>query len=251
MINILIPLAGGANFFDSDEYPYPKPLIEILGRMMIEMVIANFQSLKVPHHFIFVINQRDVLKFHLDDTLNLLTDGNCHVVQLKGDTRGAACSALMAVDYIDNNERLIIANGDQFLDMDIENVISTFDEEESDGGVVTFNSVHPKWSYVRLNDKHEIIETAEKRPISNNAVAGFYYFRKGSDFVTSAMNSIEKDASVNGLYFVAPVMNEMVLQQKKLTIFKIDNNRYHSFYSPQKIKEYEMLCSGGRQYETR
>jgi hypothetical protein len=103
---------------------------------------------------------------------------------------------------------------------------------------VTFESIHPRWSYARTDADLHIIETAEKRPISKHAIAGLYYFRQGRDFVDSAMNMIKKDAHVNGTYFIAPTLNEMVLHNKKLTIYPIENSRYHTFYTPNKINEY-------------
>jgi NDP-sugar pyrophosphorylase family protein len=243
MLNILIPLGGQSSFFDSDEYPYPKPLIEINGRLMIELVIESFSSIKEPYRFIFIVQQADCRKYHLDDTLRLLTDDTTEIIMLSGETKGAACSALMAINHIDTDDRLIISNGDQLLDLDMNSLLTFYADQESDGGVVCFKSVHPKWSYVRLDDNQQITETAEKRPISSNAIAGLYYFRRGADFVKAAMKSIEKDANVNGLYFIAPTLNEMVLDNKRLNVYKVGNDQYHSFYSPQKIKEYEMKRS--------
>ncbi|HEY9702653.1 MAG TPA: hypothetical protein V6C58_09415, partial [Allocoleopsis sp.] len=85
----------------------------------------------------------------------------------------------------------------------------------------------------------KVVETAEKKPISRNAIAGFYYFKHGKDFVSAAFKSIEKDANVNGLYFVAPTYNELVLENKHIGVTFIDSSVYHSFYSPAKIAEYE------------
>lgn len=239
MINILLPLGGMSTFFDTDEYPFPKPLIEINGKLMIEMVIENYASLREPHRFIFIVQQEDCRKYHLDDTLKLLTDGNCEIVMLGNETKGAVCSALMAIDHIDDGDRLLISNGDQYIDVDMNEIFSFFGKRDSDGGVMCFRAVHPKWSYVRLDEEGMIIETAEKRPISHNAIAGFYYFRHGSDFVRAAMRSIEKDASVNEVYYIAPTLNELVLENKRLDVYRIDTRQYYSFYSPQKIKEFE------------
>lgn len=240
MINILIPLGGKSSFFDNDSYPFPKPLIEINGLPMIELVLKNFINLKCDKKFIFVINKTDCNKYHLDNVLKLLTNNACEIIILPGETKGAACSALMAIDYIDNQNPLIISNGDQVLDINFNDLLNSFENRNVDAGVICFESVHPKWSYVRLeNDK--IIETAEKRPVSKNAIAGFYYFKQGNLFVKAAMQSIEKDASVEGLYYIAPIFNELVLENKNLEIIKIDANKYHSFYSPQKIKEYEKI----------
>lgn len=240
MINILIPLGGKSTFFDIEEYPFPKPFVEINGKLMIELLIDSFASISEDHKFIFIVQQDDCRKFHLDNTLQLITNNKCEIVVLNNLTKGAACSALMAIDHIDTEDKLIVSNGDQVIDGDMNQILGFFEDKKSDAGVVCFESVHPKWSYVRLDENDGIVETAEKRPISKNAIAGFYFFRHGADFVKSAMKSIEKDSSIDGLYYVAPTLNEMVLDNKRLDLYKIDNSRYHSFYSPQKIKEYEM-----------
>lgn len=237
MINILIPLAGSNQFFNESEYPYPKPLIEINNRTIIEHVINNYNSIKEEKQFIFILNTEDCKKYHLDNVLNLLTDNKCKIIKIDNETKGAACSAMMAIEYINNDEALIIANSDQLFDDNLDELISTF--KDYDGGVISFESIHPRWSYVRIDDSNNIIETAEKRPLSKHAIAGLFYFAKGKDFIKSSMNMIKKDANVNGLYYISPTLNEMVLQNKKLTIKVIEKDKYHTFYTPQKIQEYE------------
>ena len=239
MINILIPLGGKSVFFDAAEYVYPKPLIEVNGVSMIELVIRNLERIQGPKTFIFVVSAEDCQKYHLDQVLRLLTEDNCRIVKLNGPTRGAACSALMAIEHINTSDPLIISNGDQIIEEDLQAILDHFDEQEYDAGVLTFDTVHPRWSYVRLDEAGCIVETAEKRPISRHAIAGFYYFRQGADFVRSAMKMIEKDAEVEGMYFIAPTLNEMVLENRKLGVYTIGNDSYHTFYAPQKIKEYE------------
>ena len=241
MINILIPLAGEKQFFSENEYPFPKPLIEFNGKTMIEHILDNFSSIQKEKQFIFIVNSDDCKKYHLDNVLNILTDSQCKVIKLDSETKGAACSAMIAVEHIDNNVPLIISNADQLFDICLDDVLSTFDD--GDAGVITFESVHPRWSYVRLNSENKVTEATEKRPISKSAIAGFYYFKKGSDFISSSSKMIKKDASVNGLYYVAPSLNEMVLENKIINIFKVENDKYHTFYTPQKIKEYERLVS--------
>lgn len=238
MMNILIPMAG-ATSFDSAEYRYPKPLIEINGKPMVELVVECLERLQCKKRFIFVVNALDCQKYHLDSVLRLITDNQGIVIQLEKDTRGAACSALMAIDHINNDDPLLISSSDHIFEYDLNLALSEFDRKAVDAGAVCFDSVHPKWSFVRLDENNKITETAEKRPLSRNAIAGLYYFRKGRDFVRAAMRSIEKDASVNGSYYVAPTLNELVLEGKNLEIYQIPASTYHNFYSPHKIKEYE------------
>jgi hypothetical protein len=103
--------------------------------------------------------------------------------------------------------------------------------------VICFDSVHPRWSYVRLNDDGLVVEAAEKRPLTRNAIAGFYYFSEGDTFLRLTMKNIEKGSDLNGAFYVAPVLNEYVLEDRKVGIYKVENSRCRTFYSIQKIEE--------------
>lgn len=238
MINLLLAMAGKSRFFDAPEYRFPKPLIEIGDKPMIQLVVDNLDAIDGEKRFIFVINKSDCAKYHLDDVLRLLSDSHIKIIRLDGETQGATCSALMAIDHINNDTPLIIVNSDQIFDDDLNEVLQYFRKEDADAGVICFESVHPRWSYARLDENESVIETAEKRPLSKHAIAGFYYFKKGKDFVDAAMRSIYKDARVDGMFYTAPVLNELVLDNKKVLIFSVDNANYHTFYSPQKIADY-------------
>jgi NDP-sugar pyrophosphorylase family protein len=244
MFQILIPLAGGNAFFsDNAEYQFPKPLIEINGKPMIQRVFENLQTIEREEvKYIFIIREEDCIRFHLDQTIAILSDYKASIIRLKEQTKGAVCSALMAVDALDLDSPLLIANGDQIIDIELQDAIKYFEEKQMDGGVITFESVHPKWSFARF-EKHLVVETAEKRPISRNAIAGVYYFKKAAVFVRGSFEVIKKNINTNGLYFISSTINELILDNKKVGYYSISNEHYHSFYSPQKIKEFENLIS--------
>jgi dTDP-glucose pyrophosphorylase len=237
MINVLIPMAGKNQYFPEGEFPFPKPLIEIGSKTMIERVVGNLATTAEVVQFIFVISSEDCRKFHLDSTLNIITEGRGHIVRLDSETRGSACSALMAIDHIATDTPLLIANSDQLFADPIAALIDDFNA--ADAGIVTFDSVHPRWSYARLDKQGKVVETAEKRPLSRHAIAGLYYFSRGIHFVDAAMQMIRKDENVNGSYFIAPALNQLILTGKDIQVHRVDNARYHTFYTPQKIKEYE------------
>ena len=100
----------------------------------------------------------------------------------------------MGINHINDNEELIICNGDQIIDCNLNEVMSSFRNKNLDVGLITFNSVHPRWSYVRYDNNNNVVETAEKRPLSKHAIAGFYYFQNATDFIKGAMDSIRKGA---------------------------------------------------------
>ena len=237
-MKVLIPIAGKSSFFDDKNSPFSKPLVEIRGKSMIQHVIENLSSINDDFEFIFIVNSEDCKKFHLHNILRLLSE-KCSVVKVNEETKGALCSILLGIKHINSKEELIICNGDQIIDCDFNEVLSSFRKKESDVGLITFNSVHPRWSYIRYDDDKNVVETAEKRPLSKHAIAGFYYFRQGLDFIKGAMKSIQKGSDINGMYYIAPSINQLILKNKKITAFEIVSEKYQSFYSPQKIREYE------------
>jgi dTDP-glucose pyrophosphorylase len=238
-MQIMIPLAGKSPFFSSEHYFFPKSLIEVDGTPMIERVISNLAVIAADQQFIFVLPAQDIVRFSMDRTLKLLTDGRCAIVGLQAATKGALCSALMAIDQLDMAAPLIIANGDQVIDADLSRIVDGFRSSNAQAGVVVFDSVHPRWSYVATDDAGRVLQAAEKQAISRNAVAGFYYFETAATFVRAAMRSIETNASYNGHFFIAPCLNEIILEGGLVTTARVASDAYHSFYSPEKINQYE------------
>ncbi len=237
MLKIIIPLAGPSELFSNAGYYYPKPLIEINGRIMIEHVLQNPSAIEEEHQFIFIIREEDSNKFHIDNVLKLLAP-NSEIIKLKKATKGGLCSALMAVDKIAATDSVLILNGDQILDIDFNEVGRYWKEKQVDAGLITFKSVHPRWSYARI-EHEEVVQTAEKNPISNHAISGYYYFEKAADFFAAAYESIKNDVQLDGIFFISPVINQYVLLNKKVKAFTIEAGLYHSFYSPQMVIEYE------------
>ncbi len=234
-INIVIPLAGENPLFPKSDFPFSKSLIEIDGKPMIQLTIENLQTISRETHFIFLINSEDSKNYFLDNVLGLLTENKPTIIKIDHRTKGAACTALLAIDEIDNDTPLFISNGDQVIKEDLNSILTNL--ETYDSGVVSTTSVHPRWSYIRV-DGEKVIETAEKRPISNNAIAGLFYYKKGSDFVRSTMNMIKKDANYNGMFYISSTINELILENNNVGYYKIPIVQYESFYSPEKIKEY-------------
>lgn len=239
MINILIPIAGSSPFFEESGRSFPKPLYEVKGLPMIQRALETFERINEPKRFIFIIKKTHSTKFHLDNTLRLIGGDNCAIVFQENDAKGAACSCLLAIDHIDNGDPLIISNGDQVIHADIQEVIDNFRIQDASAGVISFDSVHPQWSYARLDAQGSVIEVAEKNPISRNAIAGFYYFSSGDRFVHAAKRMIEKGLTVNDLFYIAPAINELILEGDKVSVASIDHSCYFSFYSLDRVRDFE------------
>ena len=247
-MNILVLMAGGSDAFKEAGYLYPKNLAEIDGEPLAQHVIASLKGLlDGGGKLLCMVRQDENSQYHTGEVLQLLAPETT-VLDVSEPTAGAACTALLAVEYLNNDEPLLIMNGDQIVTADLAALISDFQARKLDGGIVVFEAVHPRWSYVKCDADGLVVETAEKRPISKLATAGLYYFARGKDFVSSAMDMIRKDAHVGGLFYVCPAYNELILKQGKIGVGKIDRHAYFSLANPQGVEAYEkhLLTGAGR-----
>ena len=218
-MKILIPMAGEGSRFVKEGYTFPKPLIDVNGKPMIQTVVEN---LDFDCEYIFLVRKEHIEKYEgIRHTLNRITNGHCEIVIVDKLTEGAACTALLAKKYIDNDEDLLIANSDQFIEYEPENFNAFKNMTNVDSMVFAFNDVHPKWSFVKTNSRGYVTEVAEKKPISDIATCGIYWYRKGSDFVKYAEDMIKKDIRVNNEFYIAPVYNELIADGKTLIPFYV------------------------------
>ncbi len=231
-LTILIPMAGAGSRFQQAGYTFPKPLIDVKGKPMIQVVVDN---LNIKANYVYVVQKEHREKYNLDTLLNLITPG-CKIVEVDGITEGAACTALLAKKYIDNNNPLFFANSDQFVEWDSNEFLYKMNETNADGGIVSFRATHPKWSFAKIDEKGLVTEVAEKNPISDIATVGYYYWKKGSDFVKYAEDMIEKDIRVNNEFYVCPVFNQAIEDGKEIRTF--DVAKMWGLGTPEDLKYY-------------
>ena len=217
-MKVLIPMAGAGSRFEKAGYTFPKPLIEVNGKPMIQAIVEN---LNIEAQHVFIVQKEHYEKYSLQYLLNLISP-NCEIVQVDGMTEGAACTTLLAEKLINNNEPLLLANSDQIVNWNSNEFLYSMQAAEVDGGILTFESVHPKWSFAKLGEDGFVSEVAEKKPISNKATVGIYYWAKGSDYVKYAKQMIRKDKRVNNEFYVCPIFNEAIEDKKKIKIFDVE-----------------------------
>lgn len=234
-MKIIVPIVGNDALAENTDYMLSLYEIE---RKTIFQYIYDFLRPIENAEFIIVLRSCDVKKFHFDKIVKLLIP-EAKIVVAENETKGSVCSCLLAVDYIDEDEPVVICSSNQLFIADTNEIIKYFKEKNFDGGIVTFRDIHPKYSFVKLDENGYVIEAAEKRTISQHATAGFYYFKRGQDFVDSAIEMIAKDAAVNGKFYLCPVYNEMVLKQKKVGVYEIDRKDYFLFKTREGINSYQ------------
>jgi len=217
-MNVIIPMAGAGSRFEKAGYTFPKPLIDVRGKPMIQWVVDN---LNVDAKYIFIVQKGHYEQYNLKDTINNFCPNN-KIIQIEGVTEGAAITTLLAKEYINNNDPLIIANSDQFVEWDSDDFMYHCGASDLDANILTFKSTHPKWSFAKLNEFGYVTEVAEKKPISDVATVGVYYWRRGSDYVKYAEQMINKNIRVNNEFYVCPVFNEAIQDGKKVRTYNIE-----------------------------
>lgn len=236
MLNIVVPMAGHGSRFANAGYVLPKPLIPVHDIPMIHLVIHNLAP-KTPHRFIFICQQQHLDSFPLETKLKEWAPG-CVVLSVASVTEGAACTVLLSRDLIDNDDPLMIANCDQYVDVDINHYINA--SSGYDGYIMTMTANDPKWSYVGIDEYGKITRVVEKEVISSEATVGIYNFARGRDFVSSADRMINRNERVNGEFYVAPVYNQLLKNDARLGIYSIGTEQQgmHGLGIPDDLKTF-------------
>ncbi|MBA2655944.1 MAG: HAD-IA family hydrolase [Tatlockia sp.] len=217
-MNVLIPMAGLGSRFMNAGFTFPKPLIRIGEKPMIQLAVEN---LNVSANFIFIVRRDHCEAYNLESMLKIIAPG-CKIILTDGITEGACCSTLLASEYIDNDAPLLIANSDQFVEWESGAFFHSMNAPHIDGGILTFESTHPKWSYLCLDDHGNVSKLREKEVISNQATVGIYYWSRGKDYVHHAKQMIAKNIRVGNEFYVAPVYNEAIAEGLKIKAYAVD-----------------------------
>jgi NDP-sugar pyrophosphorylase family protein len=234
----IILLSGADDLFRDAGHLYPKSLVEIAGVPLVQRVLDSLGGVRQrSSRVICTVRREEDRKYHTSAVIRLI-EPRADVV-LVDETAGAACSALLAIEHLSVDDPLVVINGDQLLRLDILEMLDEFKERDVDGGIVVFEAVHPRWSYVRCDSNGLVVEAAEKRPISNLATAGIYYFKRAGDFISATMSMIKKNAHVGNSYYVCPIYNELVLRQARIGIIKVPKSEYFSLATPSSVEAFQ------------
>jgi len=217
-MNILIPMAGAGSRFAQAGHMLPKPLIEVLGKPMIQVVVEN---INIDANYIYVVQKSHYEQYNLKYMLNFITP-RCRIVFAEGVTEGAACTTLLAKEFIDNENPLLIANSDQYVSWSSSDFSYWMRSSKCDGGILTFKSSHPKWSYVKADAEGNVTDIKEKQVISDMATVGIYYWRVGAEYVRYAEKMISQNKRVNNEFYVAPVYEEAINDGRKIKAYHVD-----------------------------
>lgn len=230
-MKVIIPAAGNGSRFLNSKYKLPKPCIEVDNKLML---VRAAESLNLDAQFIFIIresNYRNVLATKLYESFP-----TCKIAVIDFETDGATETCLIAEDFINTDEELIIANCDQIMNWNSEQALKQL--RKFDAGLVTIESNDAKHSYAKL-DNNLVIEVQEKNVISDTALTGIHYWKYGSDFVKCAKQMMNAGKKTNNEFYVGPCYNEFISMGKKVGYFQINQKQIHFIGTPGDLEIYE------------
>ena len=213
-----MPMAGKGTRLENYD-SFPKPLVKILGKSIVEWSI---ETLGLDGNYIFCCKKEHIEKYSIDKVLKkIVTD--CEIISIDFQTKGPVESILEAENLINNDEELLISDTDHYLEWDHEFFNNKIRKMNIDGCTMIFPDKYnlKKSSFVKLDNKGFVIESAEKQVISNIATVGVHYFKKGSDFVKYANEMISKKMSYNNEFFITPIYNLFAKDKKKILTYPI------------------------------
>jgi dTDP-glucose pyrophosphorylase len=208
-MNIVMPMAGRGSRFAALGVTTPKPLIDVRGKPMYAWATEGL-PLALAGRLIFICLAEHLADRALrDDIERRYAAYRPTIIPLDHVTEGQACTVLTAAELIDNGEPLLIFNADTYCPTTLAETLGALGPTV-DGVLDVFRAAGDKWSFARVDEHDRVLETAEKRRISDWATTGLYYFRHGRDFVHHAKRMIAADERQNGEFYVAPVYNRLI-----------------------------------------
>ena len=214
-MKIVMPMAGRGSRFAKIGVTTPKPLIEVLGKSMVQWSIEGMRH-TYPEvkdsDFIFICLEEHERDYRISEKLKTLAGAGATVLFTPVVTEGAACTVLLAKGHIDDDEDMLMVDSDHFVVCpEFKSVREEARRNDWGGLIPTFERTAPNYSYARLDDEGNVVETREKQVISTHA-AVMYYFTKWKYFVSAAEAMIEKNIRYNNEFYMCPVYNEVIAQ---------------------------------------
>jgi len=234
-IQILMPMGGLGQRFRDKGYDTPKPLIQVREKPMFLEALASFDAYKGNKKHLFVVRQDAQDKHQLASEIQKLLPDSM-VAMLQKDTRGAVETCLLARDLIDPQLPLIVMDCDfSFSSSEYFSKVTELARNATyDGVLLSFDSDWDRYSYARTNDEGLVVETAEKKVISRNALAGAYCFGSGQMFIDAADRLMRRPVAKSmPEYYISLLYNLLINGGRKITLAKTDT--FHSFGTPEEL----------------
>jgi len=254
-INVVIPMAGlGSRFsaYGFKEEKYLLPLNCSHTKMIEEAVLSlGIDSRIFDATFFFVLREENgtinhALRHLLQDLCNS-KNYQCVITSVWELTEGPATTVFTALyEHINNDTPLLISNSDQILDW---NFIYFYNcSMDFDGCVLTYTPPYKlilgekdKHSFVKLDDNGKPIQFIEKEVISDDALVGVHFYKRGEYFIQSYCYMHDNQMRApNGEFYLSYTYQSMLeIDKYSVGVYRLrENERYYPVGEPMDYFEY-------------
>jgi NDP-sugar pyrophosphorylase family protein len=237
-LQILMPMGGLGKRFKDAGIDTPKPLIEVLGVPMFKRALAAYDSYDGDKRYYFVVRQDTDEEHGLAQQIKELLP-EAGITILDHNTQGAAETCLEAEKMLDPELPVVIMDCDISFDAPeyFERITEAVETDKFDGVLLSFTSTKPAYSFAEVDSGGYVVRTAEKQVISDNALAGAYFFTRASDFFAAAHELINRQISDTlKEYYISHIYNIYLDQGKKVGLAK---GKFYNFGTPDELAAYE------------
>lgn len=230
-------MAGHGKRFKQAGYKIPKYLIEVKGKKLLQYSLDSL-PLELSTNLIFIALKEHQEEFNIKNEISeILQSENFKLILLDDVTDGQAQTVLAAKDKIDVTKDLVIYNIDTYFQSKTLKSVLLDKKLKKDGILGTFKSTGSNWSFAKTDAKGVVTETAEKTPISNNALTGFYHFTNAKDFIEVVEYFVSKKEKYKNEYYVAPMYNRLIEQGRSFVLDFVDD--FIALGTPEEVKVFE------------
>ena len=217
-------MAGRGQRFKNQNYPQVKPLIHYKNKPLFIWAINSISHLLDNSNLHLVICEEDNIESQVLSEIskdNKLKNRKINIIKIESRTTGPALTAFEALKSLNENSETVI-----FCDCDLyfksHNWIKFIEKWDPEIGATTlyFNADSLNFSYIKINEMGLVEEVAEKKQISNHAIAGFYAFKNKQLFI----NSVEaiKEKKSHQEFYISYVYEDLIQKNEKIKSFKVD-----------------------------
>ena len=229
--HLIQPMGGGGTRFLTSEI-MPKPLININDKPFLYWSTKSLCDNEFIEDITYVVLDEHIVNNKIDKEI-LKYFPNANIVSLPKILNGAVLTCMEGVKNIDDDLPIVFNDCDHaFKCTELFNFLEQFDSNVY-GGLMTFDSSEPKFSYIKYDTDKNIIGTVEKEVVSNDAICGAYYFKNKKVFLEYA-NKYLTTCSYKE-FFMSGVYNEICKDGHKIVKFKTD--LHLSFGTPEEYNE--------------
>lgn len=223
-----MPMAGKGSRFASANYDVPKPLIKVRDRYMFSWALDSLSKCDISKLIVIVL-QEHVDKYNIDLILKKHWGGVIEIVVIPEVSDGQLCTVMYAYEHFNSEEDIIILSSDTFIVSNIHNHIQLLSNDVL-GLISIIKTEGDNWSFVKLNEKENVVEVAEKVRISDNACTGLYYFSRGIDFINISREVIKNKIKMKGEYYIMAVYSLMLAKGEIIQVSRA--SEMHDMGSP-------------------